>query len=58
MSLKQIDPGVASIYRTVQGLRGDDAQAQAKKAMMASIFEQNLSFQKRGAPQPAAVGAA
>jgi GGDEF domain-containing protein len=46
MAMKNIDAGVASIYRTVQGLSGSDEQAQAKKAMMAEIFRSNLAFQK------------
>lgn len=56
MSMKMIDPGVASIFKTVQGLRGDDAQAQAKKAMMSTIFEQNLAFQKNKDTQAVTVG--
>jgi len=56
MAMKAIDPGVASIFKTVQGLRGDDAQAQAKKAMMSTIFEQNLAFQKNKDTQAVAVG--
>jgi hypothetical protein len=54
--MKMVDPGVASIFKTVQGLRADDPQAQAKKAMMSTIFEQNLAFQKKPAAQPAPVG--
>jgi hypothetical protein len=46
---------VASIFKTVQGLRGDDPQAQAKKAMMSTIFEENLSFQKKKDTPAAAV---
>jgi len=46
MAMKNIDAGVASIYRTVQGLSGTDEQAQAKKAMMAEIFRSNFAFQK------------
>jgi GGDEF domain-containing protein len=46
MAMKNIDIGVASIYRTVQGLSGSDEQAAAKKAMMAEIFRSNLAFQK------------
>jgi GGDEF domain-containing protein len=49
MAMKNIDPGVASIFRTVQGLSADDAHAEVKKAMMAEIFQANLSFQKREA---------
>jgi GGDEF domain-containing protein len=55
MAMKMVDPGVASIFKTVQGLRGDDPQAQAKKAMMSTIFEENLSFQKKKDTQAAAV---
>jgi GGDEF domain-containing protein len=47
LSMKTIDEGVASIYRTVQGLGSDAAQAEQKKAMMAVIFNENLAFQKR-----------
>ena len=49
MAMKNIDPGVASIFRTVQGLSADDAQGEVKKAMMAEIFKANLDFQKREA---------
>jgi GGDEF domain-containing protein len=52
MAMKNIDAGVASIYRTVQGLSGSDEQAAAKKAMMAEIFRSNLAFQKRGEASP------
>lgn len=47
MAMKNIDPGVASIFRTVQGLSAEDAQAETKKALMSEIFKQNMSFQKR-----------
>jgi len=47
LSMKTIDEGVASIYRTVQGLGAEAAQAEQKKAMMAVIFQENLAFQKR-----------
>ncbi len=47
MSMKNIDDGVASIYRTVQGLAPAAAQAEQKRAMMSVIFNENLSFQKR-----------
>lgn len=47
MAMKNIDPGVASIYRTVQGLSVDDAQAEAKAVMMADIFKANFALQKR-----------
>jgi hypothetical protein len=47
MAMKNIDPGVASIFRTVQGLSAEDAQAETKKALMSEIFKQNKAFQKR-----------
>jgi GGDEF domain-containing protein len=50
LSMKTIDEGVASIYRTVQGLAAETAQAEQKRAMMSVIFKENLSFQKRDAP--------
>ncbi|MFN0009964.1 MAG: hypothetical protein ACKVXR_18885 [Planctomycetota bacterium] len=49
LAMKSIDEGVASIFREVQGLSPDSAQAEQKKAMMAVIFQENLAFQKKGA---------
>jgi GGDEF domain-containing protein len=46
MAMKNIDEGVASIYRTVQGLEDGDAMREAKQAMMADIFQANLALQK------------
>lgn len=50
---RTMDAGVASLYRTVQGLSTTDSNREQKKAMMATIFEQNLSFQKRAAEKQA-----
>lgn len=47
MARKNIDPGVASIYRTVQGLSAAEEDAELKKEMMSKIFEANLELQKR-----------
>ena len=47
MARKNIDPGVASIYRTVQGLSAAEEDAELKKDMMSKIFEANLELQKR-----------
>lgn len=47
MAMKNIDAGVASIFRTVQGLSATDDQAELKRAMMGDIFKANLAFQKR-----------
>ena len=45
--LKGVDSGVASIYRTVQGLREDDTAHGQKKEMLTLIFEANLELQKK-----------
>ncbi|MDZ4771676.1 MAG: hypothetical protein SGI72_00940 [Planctomycetota bacterium] len=47
MAMKNIDAGVASIFRTVQGLSAEDNQAETKKGLMSEIFKQNVAFQKR-----------
>ncbi len=47
---KGIDPGVASIYRDVQGLDSGDADYETKKELMSCIFEANLALQKGGQP--------
>lgn len=43
---KNIDLGVASIYRTVQGLDGSDAQNERKKELMSTLFEANLELKQ------------
>jgi len=43
-SMKDIELGVSSIYRTVQGLSADDDQADAKRDMLKNIFEANLAL--------------
>lgn len=43
---KEVDPGVASIFRTVQGLNAGEDDLEAKTEMMASIFEANMALQK------------
>ena len=42
--MKDVESGVASIYRTVQGISGDDESAESKKEMMTAIFEANLAL--------------
>jgi diguanylate cyclase (GGDEF)-like protein len=49
--MKNIDLGVHSIYRSVQGLSDDEGQAELKRAMMSSIFEANVQLKKRIASQ-------
>jgi hypothetical protein len=53
MAAKSIDPGVASIYRTVQGLSVEQADAELKKEMMAKIFEANFELRKQLGGGPA-----
>jgi GGDEF domain-containing protein len=50
-AMKNVDTGIASIYRTVQGIGGDDANAEAKREMMKSIFEANLALLGRDASE-------
>ena len=44
---KGVDTGVASIYRTVQGLTGDEDDYQRKKEMLILIFEANIALQRK-----------
>ena len=46
-ALKSVDAGLSSIYREVQGLSADDDEYEAKRDLMSSIFEANISLQKR-----------
>ena len=46
-ALKNLDGGISSIYREVQGLHGEDVHAGKKKELMAEIFKANLELQKR-----------
>jgi hypothetical protein len=46
-AMKNIDSGISSIYREVQGLSLADAQAGKKKELMAEIFKANLKLQKK-----------
>jgi len=45
-SIKGVDAGIASIYRTVQGLSQSESQFAQKKEMLSLIFEANLELQK------------
>lgn len=52
LTQKTVDPGVASLYKTVQGLSSSDVQGQLKKALMSKIFEANVELRKRIEPAP------
>jgi hypothetical protein len=45
-AMKGIDPGVSSIYRSVQGLSLDEDQLEAKRGMLENIFNANLELKK------------
>jgi len=47
---KSIDPGVASIYKSVQGLSEDEVHAELKRALMDKIFEANIELRKKFTP--------
>ncbi|MEM9802450.1 MAG: hypothetical protein AAGA20_19130 [Planctomycetota bacterium] len=40
------DPGIASIYREVQGIHGDGTEARKRKEFMSQIFKANLKLQE------------
>lgn len=44
-ALKNVDDGISSIYRTVQGLDHSDALFEKKSTLMAEIFKANLALQ-------------
>jgi hypothetical protein len=46
-AMKNIDSGISSIYREVQGVSLADHHAGKKKDLMAEIFKANLKLQKK-----------
>lgn len=46
-ALKNIDPGISSIYREVQGLDAGANDFKKKSTLMADIFKANLALQKK-----------
>ena len=44
---KGVDPGLASIYRTVQGLDEDEENFARKKEMLSLIFDANVDLQRK-----------
>ncbi|MCA8951673.1 MAG: hypothetical protein KDE27_19350 [Planctomycetes bacterium] len=47
-AMKNIDDGISSIYREVQGVDVGDSMAGKKKELMSEIFQANLRLQKKG----------
>ncbi len=45
-TLESVDPGIASIYRTVQGLDANDPRSGGKRQVLELLFQANLEFQK------------
>src|SRR5690606_712933 len=52
-AMKNVDTGIASIYRSVQGIGADEDNAELKREMMKSIFEANLALLGRSASEQA-----
>lgn len=50
LSQHSVDPGVASIYTSVQGLSSNDVQHELKKELMSKIFQANLELRKQISP--------
>ena len=48
-AMKNIDLGIASLYRVVQGLSCEDANLGEKRSMMKRIFEANVVLQQKRA---------
>ncbi|HEX9792898.1 MAG TPA: hypothetical protein VGC54_02855 [Planctomycetota bacterium] len=46
-SLQGADPGLASVYRTVQGLAADAQDAEAKRRMLADLFDANQELRRQ-----------
>lgn len=48
-AMKNIDIGVASLYRVVQGLNPDEPNRELKRQLMETIFKANVEFQQKRA---------
>jgi hypothetical protein len=46
-AMKDVEEGIASVYRDVQGLQGDGEDTAKKKELMAGIFAANMQLQKK-----------
>lgn len=47
LRMRNIDPGIASIYDSVQGVSADEAQAQLKRELMKKIFQANVELREQ-----------
>jgi diguanylate cyclase (GGDEF)-like protein len=46
-AMKDVDPGISSIYRSVQGLNGVEQDYELRRALMNEIFKANLELKDR-----------
>ncbi len=46
MRMKTADPGLASIYKGIQGLTSNEVQTELKKELLSKIFEANVALRK------------
>ncbi|MCP5023245.1 MAG: GGDEF domain-containing protein [bacterium] len=46
-SVGDVEAGIASLYRDVQGLNSDDTRAELKQSLMSAIFEANLDLKRK-----------
>jgi diguanylate cyclase (GGDEF)-like protein len=47
LRMKNVDPGLASIYSSVQGLSSDQAQLELKRELMSKIFQANIELRQQ-----------
>ncbi len=45
--MEKLDPGLASIYRSVQGLLGTDPMREAKREMLELVYQANVVLQRK-----------
>jgi len=49
--LKDVDPGIASVYRSVQGLSGQERDFELRKQLMNEIFKANIELREKRKPK-------
>ena len=46
-AMERLDPGIASIYRSVQGLASNDPLCVAKRKMLELVYRSNMELRRR-----------
>ena len=46
VEMKDVESGISSLYREVQGLSTDESQYEKKKGLMDDIFQANMALQQ------------